>query len=188
MRPAVWIALAAAAPACLALGWVVRGRTSASPSLLQSLPTRAIPAADYAAATRPLEGPLSTTARQRLGPGAGSGRAVLILLHARDWRSCEDLGRQLREMLRVTAPGYRVLALVDPAAAGEYRTWMRREHVTAEIVASPPDSVFARPGPVPTPAVLVTHDGRTARGVGHPVRFPNMRIRSFAEELDSLLN
>lgn len=188
MRRVRFFGLAAAAGAAVATGWALRTTSSSFPAVSNSPVTAESDDQSYAAATRPISGTLSASSRARIAAHLRSGHAVLIVLRSRDRKSCEDMGRQFRALLRAAGPGYPAVALVEPDAKDGYRTWMRREHVPVEVVPFSPDSMFTPTASLPTPAVLVTRDGRTARGVGHPVRFPNLRTRSFAEELAPLLN
>lgn len=166
MKQIGWIGLAAAATAAVAAGWFLRGEGLGTAATLDARSTAGPAETDYIAATRVIEGTLSASSRERLAAHDNSRRALLILLRAHDRMACEDLGRQLRAVLRAGGPRYRALALVEPSAADAYRTWLRREHVRAEVVPIAMEQVFASGTPIPTPAVI------------HPVRFPNSSVTS----------
>jgi hypothetical protein len=110
---------------------------------------------------------------------------VVALLRAADWRFCEDLGRQLRELQRHLAPDSVLLVWTEPddVALMEYR--LKRERIAAAVSAGPAlDSVFSTSRRLPTPAVIVVSgDGARAHGITHTRRIPGVRTRSFAEEL-----
>jgi hypothetical protein len=140
-------------------------------------------------ATVALRGELTSAASAALRRVAGGGPAVLVLLDTADIRVCEDLGRQLRELHARSGPGLPLVVVADPAALVRLRTFTRREHLRpAGFVALAPGSVLADAAQAPTPAVLLTRAGSpNVVGVGHPRRFPNVRVRSFADELSAYL-
>ncbi|HET7459727.1 MAG TPA: hypothetical protein VFJ82_00710 [Longimicrobium sp.] len=134
-----------------------------------------------------VNGRLTPAADRGVREIASNADAVLIVLRDRDRRVCEDLGRQLRELLRQTGAGTPAIVLVDSASADAYRTYLHREHVRASLMVIAPDDVLTAHPWVPTPAVLIRHGG-AAVGVAHPIRFPNLRLWSFATELKPLLH
>ena len=143
--------------------------------------------ATYDSSMAYLHGDLSAAASRLLTPhppGPGRGR-VVALLRAEDWRFCEDLGRQLRELQRHLAPDSVLLVWTEPddVPLMEYR--LKRERIGAAVSAGPAlDSVFSTGGKLPTPAVIVVSgDASRADGIAHTRRIPNVRTRSFAEEL-----
>ncbi len=134
-----------------------------------------------------LHGDLSAAASRLLAPHPADtdrGR-VVALLRAADWRACEDLGRQLRELQRHLAPDSVLLVWTEPddVPLVEYR--LKRERIEAAVFAGPAlDSVFSTSRRLPTPAVIVVSgDGARAHGITHTRRIPGVRTRSFAEEL-----
>jgi hypothetical protein len=134
-----------------------------------------------------LHGDLSAAASRLLPPrpaGADKGRVVALLREA-DWRSCEDLGRQLRELQRHLAPHSVLLVWTEPDDVPAVEHRLKRERITAAVSAGPAlDSVFSTGGRLPTPAVIVVSgDGARADGITHTRRIPGVRTRSFAEEL-----
>lgn len=136
-------------------------------------------------ATVVIQGTLSGTALRGIGP-AGEGRTLLAVLRGRDRTVCEDLGRQLRELTRAAGESSSLVVLTDPASVEAYGVFLRRERIRGRIVSVSPDSVLVGTA-LPSPAVLVWKGGNDVTGVAHPERFPNLRIHSFATELDSLL-
>lgn len=170
-------------------GWTLaRGsgaeRGPAAATSVQPEPTDA----EYDSSTVAVRGVLSPAARSRIAPHARDGRALLIVLRGEDRLVCEDLGRQLRELLRRAGRPYPALLLVASEDADAYRRFIRREHVPAAIETIAADELLESGGDLATPAVLVTHDtAQSAEGVGHTRRFPNVRLRSFAKEVAPLL-
>ena len=117
---------------------------------------------------------------------AGRDGAVIVVLRRHDIAVCENLGHQLRELVRADRRRRPVVALAEPGALEEVATFFRREHLHVPIRMLSPDSVFTDTQHMPSPAVLVAANGR-AEGVAHPVRFANLRVTSFAAELAPLL-
>lgn len=144
-------------------------------------------AQDYASSTLAITGELTEAARAALAAQPEGERALLVVLEGRDWLTCEDLGRQLRELngARGTRP---LMVATDSASAETVRSFLRRERVRAPVVALGPQSVLVQEPKLRTPAVLVVHDGLRGEGVSHTRRFANTRIRSFAEEMETLLD
>jgi hypothetical protein len=170
--------------AALAVGRLLRPTTE-----IQSLPANPpVPTeTTYDSSMAYLHGDLSAAASKLLAPrpaGPDRGR-VVALLRAADWRFCEDLGRQLRELQRHLAPDSVLLVWTEPddVALMEYR--LKRERIAAAVSAGPAlDSVFYTTRRLPTPAVIVVSgDGARADGITHTRRIPGVRTRSFAEEL-----
>jgi|GEM_PF-1581500 len=174
----------------LAVGWGMGAllfRDTARPAQ----PAPPISAAGYDAALLRLNGSLSPAAI-RISPAeatrAGWGGYTVALVRSADWRSCEDLGRQLRELQRVIPANSVMLVWTESDDLQAVRRRLRREKIRARVAAvSSLDRIFAAPQPIATPAVLrVSPDGAHAWGVAHTRRFPNVRQRSFAYELGLL--
>lgn len=112
---------------------------------------------------------------------------LVIVLAADDVRTCEDLGRQLREVLRTrVARRQPVVVVRTDDDAHTVDTWLRRERIRGTVQASPPRGTLT-PNflPAPGPAVLrVSADGRVLDGVLHPTRVLNVRVVSFVRELN----
>lgn len=122
----------------------------------------------------------------RAAGGADAPQRTLVLLGAGDHRSCEDLGRQLRELERRAGDDAPLAVWTVSADAEDVREFLRRQHVNAAVLHT--DSLPPLgSGKLATPAVLRvrTSDG-WGEGVAHTKRFPNLRTRSFADELNEL--
>lgn len=148
-----------------------------------------VSAAAFDSATVSVRGRLTTTARVRLAKAIDGTDAVLVLLDSADVRVCEDLGRQLRLLGRRASPGLPLVVVADPAALPSVRAFTRREKLRpAVFVALRPSDLVAGESRVPTPAAVVMRGmDASVIGVAHPRRFPNIRTRSFADELSAEL-
>lgn len=117
------------------------------------------------------------------------GRRALFVLTAENCFTCEDLGRQLREVLR--SPSVRRLPLSIVVVGNDMervRGWLRRERIRPENTIEIALGLRLNDGTlVPTPAViLIDASGRIERGVAHLTKVNNSRPRSFASELGLL--
>jgi hypothetical protein len=130
----------------------------------------------------------------RLGPRVlaaaeelSSRSTVLVVVRGADVKTCEDLGRQLRELHRAVPAGgeWGMALLVDSAGEAELRGFLAREHITRlPVLVADPAGLLEGGAKVATPAALVVgRDGQVRAGVSHPSRFKNVRGRSFAQEL-----
>ena len=177
IRHAAWIAAAAA------LGWILgvvavgatRRDAGAAGNRLSDPAT-----------IETVTGVLTATALGRLKFADSEDQLAVLLLRGKDVLTCEDLGRQVRRLQRAIASrGLSLVVWSDPDGRGIVETWLKRERIRAErhITADLRSIVRGRES-LATPAVLlVESDGRVVQGVAHPVRVPNVRPRSFAEEL-----
>jgi len=121
-----------------------------------------------------------------LQPPLGQRRALVLFLRARDCLTCEDLGRQLREVQHATRPRPFPLVLVTPAGeAREVQNYLAAQKVdVVATIAADPDTALANRRPVPTPAmVLIDAAGVVLSGTAHTRRLANLRLNSFAAEL-----
>ena len=139
--------------------------------------------AQYRAATVTVRGSLGAEAYARLRTEADSA-ALLVVLHAEDLRACEDLGRQLREV-RAAFPAFPLIAVTEPASISEVQRFLRRERLPASVAGLRPELLVAGHPDLATPAVL-RREGGGVVGTSHPLRFQNVRVRSFAAELGEL--
>jgi len=146
-------------------------------------------AAALDSATLRLRGELTTSARVQLKRITGDRAVILVLLDSADIRVCEDLGRQLRELRNRVGSTFPLVIVADSEALVQVRAFARRERLRpAGLAALDPGNVIDGATGVPTPAALVVHRGSAAAaGVSHPRRFPNVRVRSFADELSAYL-
>ncbi|HEX6747836.1 MAG TPA: hypothetical protein VF092_11135 [Longimicrobium sp.] len=142
----------------------------------------------YDSGTAAFTGTLAPAAAATVAARAGGGPALLVLLRGGDVVRCEDLGRQLRELRRAAGAGVPLVVWADTAGAAEVGAFLRREKLRdAAVVAGELGRVFARGGTAATPAVLVAGGGGEVRGIAHPRRFTNLRLRSFAVEMQAML-
>jgi hypothetical protein len=110
--------------------------------------------------------------------------AWIVVLRGRDLRVCEDLGRQLRE-LRVAGGGARTIVVwTDQESVPAVRAFLKREHLHSFLLrpVEVANLFESRTRPV-TPAMLLLQPDDSVVGISHPKRFPNVRLRSFAQEL-----
>jgi hypothetical protein len=140
-------------------------------------------AAQYDSATRVIEGVLSVFAADAVRRAMGDVPGVLVVLRDVDVRTCEDLGRQLRE-LQSESPGMAMVVAADTGAMDALGAFVRRERLRASVVQIAAADVVAGTPALSTPAVLVVQGtGARVIGTAHPRRFSNARVRSFADEL-----
>ena len=144
-------------------------------------------AAALDSATRSVRGTLTPRARLAIFSGGHPAR-MLVVLRSRDRLTCEDLGRQLRELLHREGSGRRAAIVTEDSAVGAYREFARRERLHVPVLPLAAGEVLAEYPRLSTPAVLLIDPAMArAAGVSHPIRFPNLRMRSFATELEPLL-
>jgi hypothetical protein len=137
-------------------------------------------------ATARFHGSLSEGARLLLTPDLAD-TSVVVVVAGRDLVGCEDLGRQMRRLRRAMGSGRPLLVWTELGSAGKVERFFRRERVPHVVVRETDIRRVLHAVPVVTPAaLLVRADGEVIQGISHPKRFPNMRLRSFAEELTLL--
>jgi hypothetical protein len=183
---------------CFVLALTAKLGAAASEELARGKPQPPAPppaslytVARYDEATTRFTGRLSGAARDLLSSGSparGSDTVLVVVLRGVDIRGCEDLGRQLRELRRAAGPERPLVVWTDGAQVDTVSGFLRRERVTNFRVTGVLTRELLEEGPLQTPAtLLVLRDGGIIEGVSHPKRLPNMRLRSFAEELTLLL-
>jgi hypothetical protein len=109
-----------------------------------------------------------------------------VVLRGRDLLVCEDLGRQLREFGSAAGADMPMVVWADTRGAARVNAFLAREHVRfAQLDSIDVDGVLDSGAKISTPAVLLASriDGE-ASGIAHSRRFPNVRLRSFAQELE----
>lgn len=150
---------------------------------------RPVTAAMLDSATVSLHGRLTPAARAALGIATEGSPVLLVVLDSADIRVCEDLGRQLRELRNRAGPSLPLVVVTDSAALVPIRTFARRERLhPAGFVALGAGTLIDGRTRIPTPAALVLdRDGSAVAGTGHPRRFSNIRLHSFADELSASL-
>lgn len=112
--------------------------------------------------------------------------AVAVLMTERGWQSCEDIGRQLRELRREASA--RVVPIVfwtDQESFDAMATELRRERLgESRLIALDDLGRRTDGGSIVTPAVVhFDSDGRLISGVSYPEKYPNVRPTSFADEI-----
>jgi hypothetical protein len=119
-------------------------------------------------------------------PTGNWSRAVAIVMTERGWLSCEDIGRQLRELRReASARGVPVIFWTDHKSFDPIATQLRRERLGGISLVALDDMDLRADGvSIVTPAVVhFDSDGQLVSGVSHPERYPNVRPVSFAAEI-----
>jgi hypothetical protein len=139
---------------------------------------------DFDSATARISGTAGSMLLRSLSSAVtGADSVIAIVLTAEDCLTCEDLGRQLRELRRSTP--LRVVIAAESISVAVVTTFLAREHLVAvPVIAIPHTSVLADGRPFTTPAAfIVTMASGEASGVSHTRRFKYARARSFREEL-----
>lgn len=142
------------------------------------------------AAVDTLQARLATAVRSEIQPRAGTAsQVVLLLIRERDVFTCEDLGRQSRELRNWAAElglPFLVWAEADPDT--RMPVFLRREHIPEAAVFLTRSAFAVETGsPIRSPAaMLVNLATGEIRGFAHPERVPNVRQRSFAQELGEI--
>jgi hypothetical protein len=178
-------AIAAAGISATGVAGVMRLIIARGPADVRSLQNEA----GYRVATRFYQGSLSPPAARLLHRLRDADQtAVVVVLRARDTETCEDLGRQLRELQRAIGRNRPLLIFAEPTRSSVIRNFVRSERLAnvriGEIATA---TIYAGKATLMTPAVLlVDRADSVVEGVAHPVRFPDARVRSFTEELKSL--
>lgn len=129
-----------------------------------------------------IRGTLSAEAVALIAPGV-TDSGFIAVLRGEDCFTCEDLARQLRELQHATRRP--LIVVTRPADSTVVAKWLLRERIMrTPVVALDVDRLLGTGMPVGTPAVLVVaRNGTVLRGVAHPKRAKNVRLRSFAAEL-----
>lgn len=123
------------------------------------------------------------------GLQAGQRSAVVVALRARDIDSCEDLGRQLRELARSMAPGAALEVSVPEPDVDLVARFAHIERIPFTRISTSVRRLQMDDGSLlQTPAALVfDRTGRVLAGVSHPSVVPGARVQSFATELKEAL-
>jgi hypothetical protein len=143
-------------------------------------------AAAYDRATVRFTGRLAPTA-VAAASSLASETTVLVAIRGADLATCEDMGRQLRELYRAVPdqPGWGMAILIDSAGQDDLRRFLAKERIPRiAVIVADPARLLDDGTPVATPAAVVAdRQGLIRAGVSHPSRFKNLRGRSFAQEL-----
>jgi len=150
------------------------------------IPTREPPEGEEDRGSVVLAGRLVPEAAKIITDSIGSGPIMLLVIASSDCFTCEDLGRQLREVVRLAPRESRVVVATNADGLRRTREFLRRERVTPALMLGF-ESFSLLDGAVdaiPTPAVLIGQSATdSVGGVAHPVQTANVRSISFAEEL-----
>lgn len=155
---------------------------------VEPTPLPSVESFDYDAAMVRVSGRLSTEATRALARVAEGDTGLAVVITAVDVQTCEDLGRQLRELRRAYGPNRRIAVWGDSVKPEVLERFLRRERIGGVTVSPIPlTGILADRKRMWSPAAIVaTRDGRIIDGVGHTLRARNVRLRSFAEELKTL--
>lgn len=154
-------------------------------------PSSAVPAPPSAVVARvdTVAGRLDSASHAMLRRGeGGDAPSVLLALRGSDVGTCEDLGRQARELQRwASGRDLRLVVWVEDDSTAVLQTFLRRERIRpGSVIRSAPLPRLRDHGALTTPAALLVQPDGTVRGTTHPERQPNVRVRSFADELEAL--
>ncbi|MEW5926277.1 MAG: hypothetical protein AB1941_02205 [Gemmatimonadota bacterium] len=134
----------------------------------------------------------TTFVRERLsGPVhrsvEGMATAWIVVLRGRDLLVCEDLGRQLRELRAADGGARNVLVWTDHEDLPAVRAFLKRENLRSlQLRSVQVENLFESRTKPATPAVLLLQRNDSVLGIAHTRRFPNVRLRSFAQELQAV--
>ena len=142
--------------------------------------------AAYDASTVRITGRLADPAARRLAAVAGGEPGVVVMVRGQDVKTCEDVARQLRQLVHAVPAQTPVVVWTDAESRAFVSSFLRRERIRARSVEGVAlESVVPGAARVHTPAVLlVDGDGAVLDGIAHTRRFPNFRGRSFAQEVN----
>jgi hypothetical protein len=120
--------------------------------------------------------------------GEEDGRSVLLVLRGSDVRTCEDLGRQARELQRWAGvhDARLVVWTEEEDSVLSVETFLRRERIRPTLLIRAALPHLTGRATLATPAALLVEPDGEVRGTAHPDRVPNVRASSFADELEAL--
>ena len=136
--------------------------------------------------SRRYSGPIGAPEQERIARTLRRGTAAtLLVLDSVSVFTCEDLGRQLRELQRTAvARGQPTLVATPRRDSLVVSVWLARERITVTAQLSVGDSLTVGDAPVGAPAVLLTDSAHhVTAGIMHTLRVNNTRTLSFAYEL-----
>lgn len=114
---------------------------------------------------------------------------IALVLRGLDIERCEDLGRQIRQVVGTHAPFYRTELWANENDTAQLKAFLRVERIeglavrVASLSALGSDTLRAFITPA---ALLVVDSSGRYLGVAHPGRFANSRPMSFSDELKKL--
>jgi hypothetical protein len=132
-----------------------------------------------------INGTLSRSSLAQLSIGAsGYDSLVVVLIAEKDCLTCEDLGRQIRNLV-ASVSNQRMVLLASPIADSvRVEQFTRAERLGLRAMYLSAALTLEDGSTIPTPAaIVVDRAGVVLRGVAHLVSVKNVRAVSFAEEL-----
>lgn len=177
------LALVGAAIGGFSVGQAISGKPGKKPPSVPIAWTDSL----YELHTVRLEGALLPAVTSMLTERLDDGPAILIALDGVDLSNCGDLGRQIRELDRAVGSEIPILVTADDTSTDELEWFLRKERLALRITGVEFDELLGSRRNLPTPAAIwLDADLDYGIGVGHILRYPYIRIRSFAAELSPL--
>jgi hypothetical protein len=135
-----------------------------------------------------LSGSLSDSLTREFGRFLREDSVLVIAVSARDCFTCEDLGRQIRELASVVNGRMPIVVVMPEADGKRVIEFVQAERIRNVDLRPYRSSLKTDDGVVvPTPAAFILdRRGGILRGVAHLDRQSNVRKRSFAHELGFL--
>lgn len=135
-----------------------------------------------------VQGRLAGEARAELERARPDPRgAVIVFVRQDEVYTCEDLGRQLRELARRLGRGSPLVVWTEPESAARVTAYLKQEKVRHHLIVSPRlERLFARGSLPATPSAVIVGAEGWMRGVAHPLPAANVRTVSFADEMAPL--
>jgi hypothetical protein len=184
-RPAIRRGVRDAALFVGVLALAAAGSHAAARALAPSVPPAVLPTQEHVDDLVRFTGALTGAAADQVRRASGSAEeSLVVLLASRDLATCEDLGRQLRELHRAYGAERPFVVLADEKDAGPVRDFIEFERLGRARMAVTDGRIFPdEPSPYTPAAMLVRRSGEVVAGAAHLSRAPNVRLRSFADHL-----
>lgn len=117
----------------------------------------------------------------------GTTDVVVVMLRHADWSTCEDLGRQLRDLRRATRlRKFPMYVLTDSANHSRLAVLLRRENIQPDhilVVDLEKQSLGLSRSTTPA-ALRLDPAGQVIVGIAHVETSPGYRRESFVQELE----
>ena len=111
--------------------------------------------------------------------------AIVLVLDARLVRTCEDLGRQLRQVAHAADQTAPLIALVSSKDSAFVGGWLARERIRPVAILNYSGALRVGDTAVTATAVLLLDSGFNVKtGIVHSSNVPNTRSFSFTDELE----